>query len=237
MRPDGQWSCLPVENLTDGKHQLTPVAVDAAGNRTPGQPVTLVVDTVAPDRPVLTTPAPGETLRVSRPKLAGRAEPGSNVLVTVRAGAGSDPDRRTVLCGATTALDENWTCTANRDLANGEQWLVVTATDLAGNGTSADPVRVRVAAPAVTQTPTVSDPRGAVGAVTGGPSPANVAEAAEPEEGEARPPAAPPVEAAPSGRSEEAGWRGGLAGVLLVLTGIGLITRRVFARGPGARRR
>ncbi|RKT16911.1 hypothetical protein BX285_1270 [Streptomyces sp. 1114.5] len=402
VHADGRWSCLPVENLTDGKHQLTPVAVDAAGNRTPGQPVTLVVDTVPPDRPVLTAPASGETVRVSRPKLAGRAEPGSNVLVTARVGA--DPNQRTVLCGATTAIDGSWTCTANRDLADGEQWLTVTATDPAGNGTSADPVPVRGAAAAAVPTPVVpsvvpSPSASASVSATAGPvaaspsaspsvtptavasasvsvsafasaavspspspspSPSVVAmpsaqvtvpvppgvlpvvvppvtapsvteshvaavpspspsvspspssspspspspssrpspsvaaaveapstaasvsvvpsaaptastiatfsltpmptptstptptvtrprgaeavgadEAGEADEGEARPLAAPPEDAAQSGagRSEEAGWRGGLAGVLLVLAGIGLITRRVFARGPGARRR
>ncbi|MFE6049635.1 Ig-like domain-containing protein [Kitasatospora sp. NPDC056446] len=148
--PGGEWSCLPVENLADGKHLLTPVAVDGAGNRTTGQPVTLTVDTVPPDRPVLGSPAPGETLRVSRPKLAGRAEPGSNVLVTAASAPGSD--QRTVLCGTTAALDGSWSCTANRDLTDGDQWLTVTATDPAGNGTSAEPVRVRVATAAAVPT-------------------------------------------------------------------------------------
>jgi hypothetical protein len=41
----------------------------------------------------------------------------------------------------------------------------------------------------------------------------------------------------PAGQSREAGRDGALAGVLLALTGLGLITRRVFARRPGARRR
>ncbi|GHF28574.1 hypothetical protein GCM10018790_02500 [Kitasatospora xanthocidica] len=154
VRPDGRWSCLPVENLTEGRHQLAPAAVDAAGNRTAGQPVTLTVDTVPPDRPALTSPAPGETLLTTRPKLAGRAEPGTNVLVT--AGPSAASDRRTVLCGTTAALDGSWTCTANRDLTDGEQWLTVTATDPAGNGASAEPVRVRVAAPV--PSPTVPSP-------------------------------------------------------------------------------
>ncbi|MEU9042597.1 MULTISPECIES: Ig-like domain-containing protein [unclassified Kitasatospora] len=381
VRRDGQWSCLPVEDLTEGKHQLTPVAVDAAGNRTAGQPATLVVDTVPPDRPVLNAPAPGATLRVSRPTLAGRAEPGSNVLVT--AGSSASSDQRTVLCGATAAIDGSWTCTANRDLTDGEQWLTVTATDLAGNGTSADPVRVRVTAAAVSGSPspsvpgpmtpgptasapvassttvasasaavsaaaspspsvavapevpvpgppgvlpipappvvapsaaaspvvsgpsavssgtakpspsavgsTVSSPRpapppspsvapgapvapvvpsvspvptaasaatasptpgptsavsssrAAVVAVMSRPSPTGPAEAAAETADSAEAAALPlPLPEGPQsvvGRSGDSGWRGGLAGILLVLTGIGLITRRVFARGPGARRR
>ncbi|MET8539231.1 Ig-like domain-containing protein [Kitasatospora sp. NPDC004799] len=150
---DGRWSCLPVENLTDGKHLLTPVAVDVAGNRTAGQQVELVVDTGVPAPPVLTEPTPGEIVRASRPKLAGRADPGANVLVTAQAVAGSEPERRTVLCGATAAFDGSWSCTANRDLADGEQWLTVTATDRAGNGVSAEPVLVRVAAAAAVPDP------------------------------------------------------------------------------------
>ncbi|MFD4659309.1 Ig-like domain-containing protein [Kitasatospora sp. NPDC058444] len=155
---DGRWSCLPVENLTEGKHLLSPVAVDVTGNRTPGPAVELVVDTGLPERPVLVSPAPGETVRGSRPKLAGRAGPGSNVLVTVQGGADSEAERRTVLCGATAAFDGSWSCTANRDLADGDQWLLVTATDPAGNVVSAEPVPVRVATAGAVPDPTVPSP-------------------------------------------------------------------------------
>ncbi|MFJ9772706.1 Ig-like domain-containing protein [Kitasatospora sp. NPDC101157] len=334
VRSDGAWSCLPVENLADGSHRLTPVAADAAGNRTEGQPVALVVDTVPPDRPVLGSPAPDEVLRVSRPTLAGRAEPGANVLVTAGADAGAGD--RTVLCGVAAALDGSWSCTANRDLSDGEQWLTVTVTDPAGNGASAEPVRVRVAAavptsaaaapapvtpstavataevgPAASAAPTVSvtasvasspkpsgsaearevrpvppgllpvavplmvpfvpappaDPAAPADPATPGdpaapaasapaprgavPSAASASAAAEPlsattvagqggsgaGRATARPLPAPPVEGAAAGRPRESRWHGPLAGTLLVLAGIGLITRRVFAPGPGARRR
>ncbi|MFD0348291.1 Ig-like domain-containing protein [Kitasatospora aburaviensis] len=154
VRSDGAWSCLPVENLPDGRHRLTPSAVDAAGNRTTGRAAGLVVDTVPPDRPVLTVPAAGETVRVARPKLAGRAEPGATVIVTARSGRAASAER-IVACGATAAVDGSWVCTANRDLVDGEQWLVVTATDQAGNGTAADAVAVtvRASAPSATAVP------------------------------------------------------------------------------------
>ncbi|MGW4895298.1 Ig-like domain-containing protein [Kitasatospora sp. NPDC004240] len=152
VRADGGWSCLPVEHLPDGRHRLTPVAVDAAGNRTPGKPATLVVDTVAPARPVLTSPAAGETVRAARPTLGGRAEGGAKVIVTARTGdlpsAAAASAERTVLCGATAALDGGWTCNASRDLAGGDQWLTVTATDPAGNSTAGEAVVVHVALPA-----------------------------------------------------------------------------------------
>ncbi|MFE6868015.1 Ig-like domain-containing protein [Kitasatospora sp. NPDC057692] len=173
VRADGGWSCLPVENLADGRHRLTPAAADLAGNRTAGQPVELVVDTVPPDRPVLTAPAAGETVRAARPRLAGKAEPGARVLVT----AGPERDggaARIVACGATAAVDGSWTCTGNRDLTDGEQWLVVTATDQAGNGTAADAVAVRVRAagqaavpaPVATAAPTTAAPSATVSAAT-----------------------------------------------------------------------
>ncbi|MFB7618391.1 Ig-like domain-containing protein [Kitasatospora sp. NPDC056181] len=156
VRSDGGWACLPVENLADGRHQLTPTAVDAAGNRSPGRSAALVVDTVPPDRPVLTAPVAGETVRAARPKFAGRAEPGAKVTVTARS-VGAASAERIVACGVTAAADGGWSCTAGRDLADGDQWLVVTATDLAGNGTAADAVTVRVVAagaPAATTAPT-----------------------------------------------------------------------------------
>ncbi|MFI6848423.1 Ig-like domain-containing protein [Kitasatospora sp. NPDC050467] len=382
VRPDGGWSCLPVENLPDGRDQLIPDAVDAAGNRTTGRPVPLIVDTAPPDRPVLTTPAAGETVRAARPKLAGRAEPGAGVTVTARSGGAASAER-IVACGVTAAADGSWSCTAGRDLADGEQWLVVTATDRAGNGTAADAVTVRVAAagapaaspgaapavpspvvpspsaspnpatapstssvpsasvPTVSPTvpvpptpsvpaapsvsavqavPSVPGPEAALepvlpgllpivvpaapGSAAGPPAPAapaNASVGAKPSRSQSpsptatsfpspsapavsprslaspspsataaaapavapwtaeavspgqvsaetsRAPAAPPdqqpvgaaaeASQAASDRPRSDGWRGGLAGVLLLLTGVGLITRRVFARGPGAWRR
>ncbi|MER8186693.1 Ig-like domain-containing protein [Kitasatospora sp. NPDC094015] len=134
----GAWSCLPVENLADGPHRLTASAVDQAGNRTDGKPVALTVDTVAPDRPQLGAPAPGETLGTARPRLSGRAEPGAMVTVTTQAAGGE----RATVCGAVAAADSSWSCTATRDLPAGEQTLLATATDRAGNGTAGEPVRV-----------------------------------------------------------------------------------------------
>ncbi|MFD0564223.1 Ig-like domain-containing protein [Kitasatospora saccharophila] len=140
---DGTWSCLPVENLADGGYRLTPHADDGAGNRSDGKTVTLTVDTTAPDRPQLTTPGSGELLHTARPKLSGRAEPGTTVTVTAATGHG---DERTTVCSAVTAPDGTWSCTPARDLASGGLTLLPTATDPAGNGTPGDPVPVRIAA-------------------------------------------------------------------------------------------
>ncbi|MFF2956365.1 Ig-like domain-containing protein [Kitasatospora sp. NPDC057965] len=202
---DGGWSCLPVENLADGRHRLTPSAADLAGNRTAGRPADLVVDTAPPDRPLLTAPAAGETVRVARPRLSGKAEPGARVLVTAGPDSGDGP-ARIVACGATAAVDGSWTCTANRDLTDGERWLIVTATDPAGNSTAAEAVVVRVEAigrpaattqvplpPFPTRTPTPTPTRTPSSAPTPSPAPSpSASKAAAPS------PVATPSQDAPS---------------------------------------
>ncbi|MFJ1795098.1 Ig-like domain-containing protein [Kitasatospora griseola] len=171
---DGSWSCLPVENLADGVHRLTPHARDGAGNTSDGKPVELTVDTVAPDKPRLLSPTAGELLHSVRPVITGRAEPGSTVTVT----AGQGGRDRVTVCSAVAAADGSWSCTATHDLAGGDVTLVATATDPAGNGTAGDPVPVRVpgssvgngsTAPAPTASPSAPKPSTAP-APSGGPS-------------------------------------------------------------------
>ncbi|WP_354641431.1 Ig-like domain-containing protein [Kitasatospora camelliae] len=161
---NGNWSCLPVENLPDGRYQPVATAVDGAGNRTDGKPVALTVDTAAPARPVLTAPAAGETLHTARPRFGGRAEAGATV--TARAAGGE----RTTLCNAVVAADGTWNCTATRDLAEGEQALVATVTDRAGNGTAGEPVTVTVA-PAAPPSPPASPTPSAAAAAPAPPVP------------------------------------------------------------------
>lgn len=171
---DRSWSCLPVENLADGRHQLTATATDGAGNRTAGRPVPLTVDTVAPPKPVLGSPAAGAVLTAARPRLTGRAEPGSTVTVTTRVGAAGE---RVVLCTALTGVDGAWNCTPARDLTEGDQTLVATATDRAGNATSAEAVVVSVrpaapsASPSPSSSPSVSPSASASPSVMPTPSP------------------------------------------------------------------
>ncbi|MGW4383627.1 Ig-like domain-containing protein [Kitasatospora sp. NPDC004531] len=137
---DGSWSCLPVENLADGPHRLTPHARDAAGNRSDGKPVRLTVDTGSPDKPQLTSPAAGVLLPTARPVIGGRAEPGATVTVTAARANGE----RTTVCSAVAGADGSWSCTSGQDIPGGDVALVATATDPAGNGTASDPVPVRV---------------------------------------------------------------------------------------------
>ncbi|MFJ8442438.1 Ig-like domain-containing protein [Kitasatospora griseola] len=176
---DGSWSCLPVENLADGVHRLTPHARDGAGNTSDGKPVELRVDTVAPDKPQLLSPTAGELLHSVRPVITGRAEPGSTVTVT----AGQGGRDRVTVCSAVAAADGSWSCTATHDLAGGDVTLIATATDPAGNGTAGDPVPVRVpgssagsgsgsgsTAPAPTASPSAPTPSTTVPTPSGAPS-------------------------------------------------------------------
>ncbi|MFJ8040405.1 Ig-like domain-containing protein [Kitasatospora sp. NPDC096147] len=165
---DGTWSCLPVENLADGPHQLTAAATDGAGNRTAGKPVPLVVDTVAPPRPQLGSPASGAVLDTARPRLTGRAEPGSTVTVTARPRAAGE---RFVLCTAVTGADGAWSCTAARDLAEGAWSVVVTATDRAGNTASADAADLTVRPTAVSPSPSEAPVESPSPSPSGAPSP------------------------------------------------------------------
>ncbi|MFF1875064.1 Ig-like domain-containing protein [Kitasatospora herbaricolor] len=178
VAPAGSWSCLPVESLPDGTHRLTPSAVDAAGNRVTGRAVPLVVDTVAPAAPVLTVPAAGETLRTARPRYAGRAEGGSTVMVATRAVAAASAER-VPSCSTVAAVDGGWSCTATRDLAPGDHSLVVSATDRAGNGTTAQALTIRLAAPVAAPSVSASASAG-VATATPSPSPSPVASASSP---------------------------------------------------------
>ncbi|MBX8800335.1 hypothetical protein HBA92_06155 [Ochrobactrum sp. MR28] len=53
---DGTWSLELSHNLTQGEHKFTIKATDAAGNETAGtDPFTLTVDTIAPNRPEISS--------------------------------------------------------------------------------------------------------------------------------------------------------------------------------------
>ncbi|WP_030273160.1 Ig-like domain-containing protein [Streptomyces sp. NRRL B-24484] len=262
--PDGAWSCLPVESFDDGVHRLTATAADAAGNTARGTETALTVDTAAPARPVLETPKAGAAVD-ARPRLAGRAEAAATV--TVAAGPKTGGGERTALCSGVAGADGVWSCTAERPAPAGERVLVATATDRAGNSTAGEPVAVQVAAETSPSAAAVSPQPGSsaaasppVAAEPTGPSPSAAGPAAgdppsadpgAPSAGDGPEPsgrvrAVPPQAGHPAARrsafadGRALGAHGsllpGLAGVAC-LAAAGLLLRRVFARGPGSRRR
>ncbi|MWL72893.1 hypothetical protein GQM09_21150, partial [Escherichia coli] len=135
----GTWTFTPTTALTDGPHVFSLSAVDAAGNVSPPSPAfTLNIDTQPPATPVLTSvtddvPAGtgpltnGQTTNDNRPTLAGTAEAGSTVSIY----------EGTTLLGTVVATNGNWTFTPTTPLADGSHNLTVTATDAAGNSSTA----------------------------------------------------------------------------------------------------
>ncbi|MHA7628969.1 kelch repeat-containing protein [Corallococcus sp. M7] len=138
----GRWD-FPLETpLAQGIHSVTAYATDEAGNRSPEYPTyTFTVDSIAPDAPVVKTPAPGAVVNTSGPTVSGTAEPGSTVTLTL--------DGR--LVATVVASDTGtWSTTMSVVLLTGSYTLTAHATDAAGNPSqesSAHAFRVDLEAP------------------------------------------------------------------------------------------
>lgn len=138
----GAWSFKVDNLLSDGEHQFSAVAVDAAGN-TSSQSAAwgLTVDTVAPTSSILYASDDagvdsglvydGEASDDSRPTLIGNAEAGSNVTIFIDG----------VEVGTTIAgTKDTWSYTPTNDLEIGQHTFEVIATDAAGNSSEKTPV-------------------------------------------------------------------------------------------------
>jgi Tol biopolymer transport system component len=130
----GAWS-LSVIGLADGAHAVSATAVDTVGNISAASAVThVVVDTTAPDVPVITSPSDGSTTNTHNITVGGTAEPGMHVQVH---------DGVALLGTALSGSDGGWSMTAS--LADGTHQLVVRAADDAGNAsTDSAPVQLSV---------------------------------------------------------------------------------------------
>ncbi|MTD38484.1 hypothetical protein GIX45_07570 [Erwinia sp. CPCC 100877] len=139
---NGTWSFTPSANLANGSHTLTATATDKAGNISEQSPAwTVMVDSVAPNMPVITsgfddvgsvigTITNGGVTDDKRPQIQGTAEANSVVTVYVDGHvAGS----------TTTSYDGTWTFTPATDLTEGLHRFTATATDAAGNTSAQTP--------------------------------------------------------------------------------------------------
>ncbi|MCB5205509.1 Ig-like domain-containing protein, partial [Neorhizobium sp. T786] len=139
----GNWTFTPLASLTQGAHSFQVSSTDAAGNESEkSDPFTLVVDSIAPNRPVLgaVTDAEGTitgALRggsVSndpRPVISGsNAEAGA--IITVY-------DRGEAIGTAVVAVDGTWAMTPEIDLEEGPHQIAISATDMAGNESPRSP--------------------------------------------------------------------------------------------------
>ncbi|WP_374807175.1 Ig-like domain-containing protein, partial [Pseudochrobactrum kiredjianiae] len=133
---DGTWSFEPKNNLGQGEHKFTIKSTDAAGNTSEvSEPFTFTVDTVAPNRPEISTITDGVgsitglvkangVTDDARPVLSGKAEAGSTVTIY---------DFGEVIGTVTADANGGWTFTPDADLTDGGHSFSVTATDAAGN--------------------------------------------------------------------------------------------------------
>jgi hypothetical protein len=144
----GTWSLTPAIPLPQGPYTVTAHVTDAAGNTSPASsPHSFTVDTEAPASPVLTAiPA---LITTAKPTIAGTAEPGSIVTVSL--------DEQ-VAGTATASTTGAWSFTPESSLGEGPHTLTATSTDGAGNTSlvsSPTPFAVDTIAPAA---PVVNSP-------------------------------------------------------------------------------
>jgi LPXTG-motif cell wall-anchored protein len=144
---DGQWACTSKRSYEDGLLTFTPRAVDAAGNETAGEAVTVTLDTAAPDAPTITTPVDGTETQHTSLDVAGTATAGDTVTVEDTTG--------NVVCGPVVADEGAWSC-GSVSFTEGSHVLIAIARDLAGNSARSAETRL------VVDTTAPDAPRGVV---------------------------------------------------------------------------
>jgi len=120
----------------DGVRMVYSRFKDAAGNLSPVINDTITLDTLAPTAPVAAAPANNTvTSNTARPTISGTAEAGSTV--TIKDG--------TTSLGMVTATGGNWNlATGGAVLTPGVHSFIITATDAAGNASSATTITYTV---------------------------------------------------------------------------------------------
>lgn len=133
----GSWIFTPDTPLAEGEHALTVVATDAAGNTGPASDAfTLVVDTIAPDAPVIVS-ITDDVGSVTGPLIQGQSTDDTRPLLngTSEAGATVSIFDNGVAIGSVQASDTGaWSFTPDAPLTNGSHAFTASATDAAGNG-------------------------------------------------------------------------------------------------------
>jgi hypothetical protein len=129
LNPDGTrgWT-FTAPQLSEGGHDLTATASDAAGNTSPpSPPVEITVDVTAPAPPVILAPENGSSTTLVRPQVTGTAEIGAEVRVSVDG----------VSIGMDTAGPGGvWSVPPQSSLPAGMRTVTAVAVDRAGNQSS-----------------------------------------------------------------------------------------------------
>ena len=132
---NGNWSFTPSSPLTDGTHQFTVSASNGAGSSGMSDSWVIIVDTLAPDAPVVTQEidnvgsitgliANNGVTDDATPTLTGTGEAGSYISIS---------DNGILIGMVQVDKNGNWTFTPNTPLSDGVHNLTLTQTDAAGN--------------------------------------------------------------------------------------------------------
>ena len=180
---EGEWSYTPDKPLSDGEHDLSVLVEDPDGNKSPpSDPITIVVDTVAPDAPTIehimdkVGKVTGEILDDTytddpKPEMSGTGEAGATITIY-------DNGKK---IGETTVNDDGrWYFKPSENLADGNHSITVSQTDKAGNVSKPSDERefiVLTEPPGKAETPEVNDN---TGPVTGPLKPGDVTDDSKP---------------------------------------------------------
>ncbi|CCD02600.1 protein of unknown function, partial (plasmid) [Azospirillum baldaniorum] len=127
---NGLWT-VTTASLGDGAHSLTAVSSDATGTSSASSTLTVTIDSAAPNAPTVTTALSNSTT----PTLSGTAEAGATVTVTVGGATyTTTATNGTWSVNLATATPTSGSLSLN---ANGTNAVSATATDAAGNVSSA----------------------------------------------------------------------------------------------------
>ena len=127
----GEWEYTPTTGLADGPHTVSATQTLNGATSVASAENAFVIDTDAPDAPVITDPDDGSTTNDATPTITGTGEPGATVTVEV------DGDE---VGEATVDGTGNWELPLTDALDDGEHTITATQTDEAGNESGADEV-------------------------------------------------------------------------------------------------
>ncbi|EMG9222884.1 hypothetical protein V5353_003998 [Enterobacter hormaechei] len=168
---EGEWSYTPDKPLGDGEHDLSVVVEDPDGNMSPpSDPITIVVDTVAPDAPTIehimdkVGKVTGEILEDAytddpKPEMSGTGEAGATITIY---------DNGKKIGEITVNDDGRWYFKPSENLTDGNHSITVSQTDKAGNVSEPSDERdfiVLTEPPGKAETPSVIDDNGPVTAI------------------------------------------------------------------------
>ncbi|MCU6190270.1 Biofilm associated protein A, partial [Enterobacter bugandensis] len=188
---DEKWEFTPENAINDGKHEITLVVTDKAGNRSePTPPFELVIDTTAPGKPGEGSNGGIDTVIDDVGSIQGPVENGGTTDDTTPTlgGGGQQPgDTVTIIDNGETigtvvvGDDGSWSYTPETPLNDGEHELQIVVTDPAGNESEpSDPYLVIVDTQSPDK-PAITDVIDDQGDVTGSIAAGDITDDAQPE--------------------------------------------------------